>query len=134
MSAYHHLRNGVVQGAIIGGSIVFNHNFHRNLQEHKGELHLLKPGEKDFALYVILVVVCIVCAACASGLTQGFLNLDLKEMKVKAESGTYKEKMYAKRVLPIITKHHYLLVTLMLWNACATEALPVFLDALVPTW
>lgn len=31
-------------------------------------------------------------------------------------------------------KHHYLLVTLLLANATAMEALPIFLDALVPSF
>jgi metal transporter CNNM len=56
------------------------------------------------------------------------------EMKIKAQSGTPIEKEYAARVLPIISNHHLLLVTLMLWNACATEALPIFLDKMVPAF
>jgi CBS domain containing-hemolysin-like protein len=56
------------------------------------------------------------------------------EMKIKSRSGTEMEKAYAARLLPIITRHHLLLVTLMLWNACANEALPIFLNALVPEW
>lgn len=32
------------------------------------------------------------------------------------------------------TNHHYLLVTLLVMNALANEALPVFLDNLVPAW
>jgi metal transporter CNNM len=54
------------------------------------------------------------------------------EMKIKADSGTPKEKEYSSKLLPIIENHHLLLVTLMLWNASATEALPIFLDKLVP--
>jgi CBS domain containing-hemolysin-like protein len=53
------------------------------------------------------------------------------EMKIKSQSGTPKEKGNAAKVLPIIKHHHLLLVTLMLWNACATEALPIFLNSLV---
>jgi len=53
------------------------------------------------------------------------------EMKIKASSGTPKEKENAAKVLPIISRHHLLLVTLMLWNATATEALPIFLSGLV---
>jgi metal transporter CNNM len=56
------------------------------------------------------------------------------EMKIKAKSGTDEEKVQAKRVLPIIERHHLLLVSLMTWNATANEALPIFLDALVPGW
>jgi metal transporter CNNM len=39
----------------------------------------------------------------------------------------------AKRLEPILSNHHYLLVTLLLCNAAAMEALPIFLDALVPS-
>jgi metal transporter CNNM len=59
------------------------------------------------------------------------LALDFTEMKVKSQSGTAKEKEYANKVLPIIKNHHLLLVSLMLWNASATEALPIFLNRLV---
>lgn len=54
------------------------------------------------------------------------------EMKIKSQSGTPKEKAYAEKLLPIISNHHLLLVSLMLWNASATEALPIFLDKMVP--
>lgn len=53
-------------------------------------------------------------------------------MKIKSQSGTPKEKEYANKVIPIIKNHHLLLVSLMLWNASATEALPIFLNKLVP--
>jgi metal transporter CNNM len=56
------------------------------------------------------------------------------EMKIKAQSGTPQEKEYANRVIPIISNHHLLLVSLMLWNASATEALPIFLDKIVPEY
>ena len=55
-------------------------------------------------------------------------------MEIKARSGTPEEKMYAAKLIPIISHHHLLLVTLMLWNASATEALPIFLTALVPEY
>jgi metal transporter CNNM len=56
------------------------------------------------------------------------------EMEIKARSGTDEEKKYAAKIIPIISHHHLLLVTLMLWNASATEALPIFLSALVPEY
>lgn len=36
-----------------------------------------------------------------------------------------------KRIFPVIDKHHWMLVTLLLCNAGAMEALPIFLDKLV---
>lgn len=65
---------------------------------------------------------------------KGLLSLDHMEMKIKSESGTEQEKLYSAKVLPIISRHHLLLVTLMLWNASATEALPIFLNKIVPEY
>jgi metal transporter CNNM len=42
------------------------------------------------------------------------------------------EREQARTLLPIIQQHHRLLVTLLLMNAVANEALPIFLEALVP--
>ena len=42
------------------------------------------------------------------------------EMEIKSRSGSKTEKKYAANVIPVIKDHHLLLVTLMLWNACAT--------------
>eukprot|EP01063_Lacrimia_lanifica_P022616 TRINITY_DN3015_c0_g1_i1.p1 TRINITY_DN3015_c0_g1~~TRINITY_DN3015_c0_g1_i1.p1 ORF type:complete len:944 (+),score=233.18 TRINITY_DN3015_c0_g1_i1:287-2833(+) len=44
------------------------------------------------------------------------------------------EKALAKTILPVVEKHHLLLVTLLLCNAIANEAMPIFLDQLVPSW
>jgi metal transporter CNNM len=60
--------------------------------------------------------------------------LDFMEMTIKSRSGTPEEKLNSAKVIPIISHHHLLLVTLMLWNASATEALPIFLNKLVPEW
>ncbi len=50
------------------------------------------------------------------------------QLKVYTEAGSPKEKENAKKILPVIKKHHLLLVTLLLANACAVEAMPIFLD------
>ena len=72
-------------------------------------------------------------AGLMSGLTVGYLSIDMLDMKLKIQNGTPDTVQYAKRVLPIIEQHHYLLVTLLLANAAAMETLPIFLDALVPS-
>ena len=45
-----------------------------------------------------------------------------------------REKACAQRDLPLISDHHMLLVTLLLMNSIANEALPSFRDSLVPSW
>lgn len=42
--------------------------------------------------------------------------------------------LYASRLLPIVRKHHLLLVTLLLCNAGCMEALPLFLDNMMPDY
>jgi metal transporter CNNM len=69
-----------------------------------------------------------------SGLNVGFMALDPLKLAVMAEAGDEQERNAVSSVLPILKDHHLLLVTLLLWNAAAMEALPIFLDALTPAW
>jgi hypothetical protein len=73
----------------------------------------------------------VLCAAFASGLTIGLMSIDMMELEIKQRVGTPSEQHYARRLLPILTRRHLLLVTLLLFNASAAEALPLFLSACV---
>lgn len=75
-------------------------------------------------------VALVIVAGLMSGLTLGLMSLDKVDMEVLKRSGTATEKKYAKRIVPLIENGHFLLVTLLLVNACAMEALPLFLDRL----
>ena len=79
---------------------------------------------------------CGILAACAAGLTMGVVSLDEVDLRVKARCGSDDEKACATRLLPLIehNPHHQLLVTLLLLNATAMEAMPIFLDKLVPEY
>ena len=115
--------------------IAFSHSTMYKVRSLRG-IALFAPSSEHHTNVsaIFMVIVCIVCAGLASGLTQGLLSLDLMELKIKSRSGTPDERIYASKVLPIISRHHFLLVTLMLWNASATEALPVFLSCVVPEY
>ena len=67
-------------------------------------------------------------AGLMSGLTMGLLSLDPTTLTVLRDGGTEKERRHAKRILPLVSRHHLLLVTLLLANAAAVEAMPIFLD------
>ena len=58
----------------------------------------------------------------------GLLSLDLTSLKVLEEGGKKSERKYAKRIMPLIKRHHLLLVSLLLANAAAVESMPIFLD------
>mmetsp|Transcript_22034 Transcript_22034/g.21726 ORF Transcript_22034/g.21726 Transcript_22034/m.21726 type:complete len:324 (+) Transcript_22034:135-1106(+) len=66
-----------------------------------------------------------------SGLTVGLMSIDPLDLELKLVSGTPKEISQARQVLPIISKHHFLLVTLLIANSVAMEALPIVLDEMV---
>lgn len=85
-------------------------------------------------IYASCAFLCVIFAASAAGMTTGLLSIDTLKLKIRLEVGTDAEKRQAQRILPVIANHHFLLCTLLIYNAAATEALPIFLDALVPSW
>ncbi|KAE8725958.1 putative DUF21 domain-containing protein [Hibiscus syriacus] len=69
-------------------------------------------------------------AGIMSGLTLGLMSLGPDELEILQRSGTSSEKKQAAAILPVVQKQHQLLVTLLLCNAAAMEALPIYLDKL----
>ncbi|KAL5713743.1 DUF21 domain-containing protein [Ranunculus cassubicifolius] len=70
----------------------------------------------------------VIFAGIMSGLTLGLMSLGLVDLEILQRSGTPSEKIQAAKILPVVQKQHRLLVTLLLCNACAMEALPLYLD------
>ena len=70
-------------------------------------------------------------AGAMSGLTVGYLSIDMLILEIKLDSGTEQEKIYANKIKKVISDHHWILVTLLLCNAFACEAMPILLDKLV---
>lgn len=50
--------------------------------------------------------------------------------QILRRSGTERQKRLAQRIQPVLRRPHVLLVTLLVCNACAAEALPLVLDRL----
>jgi len=71
-----------------------------------------------------------------SGLTVGLFSVDPLKLKLILENpdSSPDEKKYAEKLEPLLANQHLLLVTLLIGNATAMEALPIFLDELVPTY
>lgn len=80
----------------------------------------------------LAAAVCVGVAALAAGLTLGLLGLDPLLLLIKERAAdSMAERTAASRLLPVVQQHHRLLVTLLLMNAVANEALPLFLEQLV---
>jgi hypothetical protein len=97
------------------------------LPTHAGE-HDLTPSQR--IMFMTISVGLVIAAGLMSGLTLGLMSMDLVELEVLKRSGTAKEQKYSAAIYPIVSNQHFLLVTLLLCNACAMEALPLFLDRL----
>jgi metal transporter CNNM len=84
---------------------------------------------------LIMVVLCLTAAAFCAGLILGILSLDSLHLHIKIRAGSdSNEQRYARILLPLVNQRHLVLVSLLLLNFLADEALPLFLDNLVPTW
>lgn len=88
----------------------------------------LNYKDSKFWIYLGTYLGLVLFAGLMSGLTMGLLSLDVLSLKVLQRGGKPIEKKYASKILPIVEKHHLLLVTLLLANAAAVESMPIFMD------
>ncbi|KAE8008218.1 hypothetical protein FH972_004751 [Carpinus fangiana] len=88
----------------------------------------------NFFIHILIIVFLVVFAGMMSGLTLGLMSMSLVDLEVLAKSGTPKDRKHAAKILPVVKKQHLLLCTLLICNAAAMEALPIFLDGLVTAW
>jgi len=105
-----------------------------------------QAGALRFWIAVACATLCIIAAALAAGLTMGLVSIDPFDMKllmntrredcnsVKQTKQLRREQSAASRISPLLKDHHKLLVTLLLLNSVANEALPIFLDQIVPSF
>lgn len=110
------------------------------IEEDEEEMNENEGGDlQDIIVHVLLSLVCVTSAATAAGLTLGMLSIDpvFLEIKRRANAGIpdSPEVHQAEVLLPMLVGHkkkHQLLVSLLLLNSLANEALPLFLDELLP--
>ncbi|KAJ8766355.1 hypothetical protein K2173_022414 [Erythroxylum novogranatense] len=104
------MMNRVGESGVVGGGIPF--------------------GSLIWFAYAGLSCFLVLFAGIMSGLTLGLMSLGLVDLEILHRSGTSTEKKQAAVILPVVQKQHQLLVTLLLCNAVAMEALPIYLDKL----
>ena len=83
----------------------------------------------------ILALICVVIAAIEAGLLMGCMAIDPMTLEVKARTAkTHEERHQAKTLLSFVRRKHLVMVSIIIVNMGVNEALPVFLDRLVPTF
>ena len=86
-------------------------------------------GEFWFNLIVFLLLACF--TGTVSGLTLGYLSIDSLILEIKMKNGDENERNYATKIYNLVSNHHWLLVSLLLCNSFACEAMPIVLDKIV---
>ena len=96
------------------------------------ETSLAKPLSLEFWIDLILVVILTIFAGTMSGLTVGYMAIDMIGLKAKIEnSNNEKEKQKAQKMYKMLSNHHWLLVTLLLCNSFAAETMPIILNRML---
>ena len=101
---------------------------HCNNQDYEIPESPLGYEDKMFWVFLGVYVALVVFAGLMSGLTMGLLSLDILSLKVLARGGKPDEQKHAAKIIPLVSEHHLLLVTLLLANAAAVESMPLCLD------
>ncbi|KAK8956522.1 DUF21 domain-containing protein [Platanthera zijinensis] len=90
--------------------------------------------EAKFFINLVVIAFLVLFAGLMSGLTLGLMSLSLVDLEVLSKSGTPKDRKHAEKIIPVVKNQHLLLCTLLICNAAAMEALPIFLDSLISAW
>ncbi|XP_010552479.1 PREDICTED: DUF21 domain-containing protein At1g47330 [Tarenaya hassleriana] len=88
--------------------------------------------ETAFWLYVLISIGLVAFAGLMAGLTLGLMSLGLVDLEVLIKSGRPQDRINAGKIFPVVKNQHLLLCTLLIGNSMAMEALPIFLNKIVP--
>ncbi|XP_062076122.1 DUF21 domain-containing protein At2g14520 [Humulus lupulus] len=90
--------------------------------------------ELDFWVFLATSFVLVLFAGITSGLALGLLSFSQVDLEVLIKSGQFHDQKNAAKILPLIKNEHLLLCTLLISKSLAMEALPIFLDSILPSW
>lgn len=79
---------------------------------------------------IMIISTCLMFSALFSGLNLGLLSLDRTELKILCNTGTEKEKEYARIIQPVRDHGNYLLCSILLGNVAVNSTFTILLDDL----
>ncbi|KAK7315141.1 hypothetical protein VNO77_33673 [Canavalia gladiata] len=90
--------------------------------------------ELYFWVFLIICLVLVSLAGIVSGLALGLLSFSQVDLEVLIKAGRPRDRKHAERIQPFVKNGHFVLCTLLLGKSLAMEALPIFMDSIIPSW
>ncbi|XP_066595626.1 unextended protein isoform X2 [Prorops nasuta] len=104
------------------------------LFRHQGEesWKTIHTYEKLLPLWlsIVIILTCLSLSALFSGLNLGLMAMDRTELKILCNTGTEKEKQYARTIQPVRNHGNYLLCSILFSNVLVNSCFTILLDDL----
>ena len=94
---------------------------------------VVKPSILPLWVEIIFILILMVLSGLFSGLNLGLMSLDPTTLKIIVESGTMRQRIYAKIIYKVRKRGNYLLCTLLLGNVLVNSSLTILLDEVLPS-
>lgn len=78
----------------------------------------------------MIIVICLCFSSLFSGLNLGLMSMDRTELKILCNTGTEREKKYAKTIQPVRDHGNYLLCSILFSNVLVNSLFTILLDDL----